>query len=195
MTAGRTGTGCRPTSLTARTTELLVADRARQVRGRLGPTPNSPVLTNVTAKKTRLEELAKRDANDRDISEYFTKGAGKTQSKPKVTLSTCLQSAWKQQLTNHSRSSRQKPTTISLPIFWAKSTQIFLPLPRGYQKSRGQASDGRPEHFRLPPNLLSRRRRSSTHGYRRHHLFQVTTMTIASFHPMTMSLLALPMFP
>ncbi|CAM1502844.1 Fc.00g076200.m01.CDS01 [Cosmosporella sp. VM-42] len=36
------------------------------------------------AKKTRQDELAKRDANDRDISEYFTKGAGKAQAKPKV---------------------------------------------------------------------------------------------------------------
>ncbi|KAF5023245.1 hypothetical protein F66182_4697 [Fusarium sp. NRRL 66182] len=35
------------------------------------------------AKKNRQEEQAKRDANDRDISEYF-KGAGKTQPKPKV---------------------------------------------------------------------------------------------------------------
>ncbi|UKZ78218.1 hypothetical protein TrVFT333_005953 [Trichoderma virens FT-333] len=37
------------------------------------------------AKKSREEELAKRDANDRSISEYFTKGAGKAQPKPKVT--------------------------------------------------------------------------------------------------------------
>ncbi|KAF4948792.1 hypothetical protein FSARC_13648 [Fusarium sarcochroum] len=36
-----------------------------------------------TAKKSRQEEQAKRDANDRDISEYF-KGAGRTQPKPKV---------------------------------------------------------------------------------------------------------------
>ncbi|PNY27218.1 DNA polymerase [Tolypocladium capitatum] len=36
------------------------------------------------AKKGRQEEEAKRDANDRNISEYFTKGAGKTQPKPKV---------------------------------------------------------------------------------------------------------------
>ncbi|KAF4971235.1 hypothetical protein FZEAL_9894, partial [Fusarium zealandicum] len=35
------------------------------------------------AKKSRQEELAKRDANDRDISEYF-KGTNKTQPKPKV---------------------------------------------------------------------------------------------------------------
>ncbi|KAH7182849.1 uncharacterized protein B0J16DRAFT_344718 [Fusarium flagelliforme] len=34
-------------------------------------------------KKSRQEEQAKRDANDRDISEYF-KGANRTQSKPKV---------------------------------------------------------------------------------------------------------------
>lgn len=36
------------------------------------------------AKKNRQDEQEKRDANDRDISEYFTKGAGKAQSKPKV---------------------------------------------------------------------------------------------------------------
>ncbi|KAM5345523.1 hypothetical protein ACJ41O_011385 [Fusarium nematophilum] len=36
------------------------------------------------AKKSRQEEQAKRDANDRDISEYFTKGAGRAQPKPKV---------------------------------------------------------------------------------------------------------------
>jgi DNA polymerase alpha subunit A len=42
----------------------------------------SPVFT---AKKQRDEEKAKRDANDRDISEYFTKGAPKTQTKPKVS--------------------------------------------------------------------------------------------------------------
>ncbi|KAL6821968.1 hypothetical protein J3E69DRAFT_315724 [Trichoderma sp. SZMC 28015] len=38
-----------------------------------------------SAKKSREEEQAKRDANDRSISEYFTKGAGKAQPKPKVT--------------------------------------------------------------------------------------------------------------
>ncbi|KAH8909947.1 DNA polymerase [Coniochaeta sp. PMI_546] len=36
------------------------------------------------SKKSRDEEQAKRDANDRDISEYFTKGATKVQPKPKV---------------------------------------------------------------------------------------------------------------
>ncbi|KAH7160077.1 hypothetical protein B0J13DRAFT_602639 [Dactylonectria estremocensis] len=36
------------------------------------------------AKKSRQDEQAKRDANDKDISEYFTKGAGKAQTKPKV---------------------------------------------------------------------------------------------------------------
>ncbi|RSL50374.1 hypothetical protein BHE90_016290 [Fusarium euwallaceae] len=36
------------------------------------------------AKKSRQQEQAKRDANDKDISEYFTKGAGRTQPKPKV---------------------------------------------------------------------------------------------------------------
>nr|UWK20247.1 DNA polymerase alpha subunit [Trichoderma rhododendri] len=36
------------------------------------------------AKKGRQEELAKRDANDRSINEYFTKGAGKAPLKPKV---------------------------------------------------------------------------------------------------------------
>ncbi|OAQ95039.1 DNA polymerase (pol2) [Purpureocillium lilacinum] len=36
------------------------------------------------SKKSRDDDLAKRDANDRNISEYFTKGAGKTQPKPKV---------------------------------------------------------------------------------------------------------------
>ena len=41
---------------------------------------------HLTAKKNRDEEQAKRDANDRDISEYFTKGATKVQAKPKVGL-------------------------------------------------------------------------------------------------------------
>ncbi|KAF7538764.1 hypothetical protein G7Z17_g12574 [Cylindrodendrum hubeiense] len=36
------------------------------------------------AKKTHQDEQAKRDANDKDISEYFTKGGGKAQPKPKV---------------------------------------------------------------------------------------------------------------
>ncbi|KAK6210146.1 DNA polymerase alpha catalytic [Colletotrichum tabaci] len=36
------------------------------------------------SKKEREDEDAKRDANDRDISEYFTKGITKTQAKPKV---------------------------------------------------------------------------------------------------------------
>ncbi|KAF4991735.1 hypothetical protein FDECE_13936 [Fusarium decemcellulare] len=36
------------------------------------------------AKKSRQEEQAKRDANDKDISEYFTKGATRAQPKPKV---------------------------------------------------------------------------------------------------------------
>ncbi|KAL2264030.1 hypothetical protein VTK26DRAFT_3334 [Humicola hyalothermophila] len=35
------------------------------------------------SKKQREEEQAKRDANDRDITEYFTKGAAKAPSKPK----------------------------------------------------------------------------------------------------------------
>ena len=42
-----------------------------------------------TAKKTRQDDQAKRDANDRNISEYFTKGAGKTQPKPKVQSTYC----------------------------------------------------------------------------------------------------------
>ncbi|KAL2146027.1 hypothetical protein VTI28DRAFT_5366 [Corynascus sepedonium] len=36
------------------------------------------------SKKQRDDEQAKRDANDRDISEYFTKGAAKAQPKPKI---------------------------------------------------------------------------------------------------------------
>ncbi|KAB5557972.1 hypothetical protein GE09DRAFT_963618 [Coniochaeta sp. 2T2.1] len=36
------------------------------------------------SKKKNDEEQAKRDANDRDITEYFTKGAAKAQPKPKV---------------------------------------------------------------------------------------------------------------
>lgn len=43
-----------------------------------------PLLIINAAKKSREEEQAKRDANDRSISEYFTKGAGKAQPKPKV---------------------------------------------------------------------------------------------------------------
>ncbi len=40
---------------------------------------------HITAKKkAREDEQAKRDANDRDISEYFTQGAAKVQPKPKV---------------------------------------------------------------------------------------------------------------
>lgn len=38
----------------------------------------------MTAKKSLQDDQAKRDANDRSISEYFTKGAGKAQPKPKV---------------------------------------------------------------------------------------------------------------
>lgn len=41
------------------------------------------------AKKSRQQDEAKRDANDRNISEYFTKGAGKTQPKPKVSQWPC----------------------------------------------------------------------------------------------------------
>lgn len=50
-----------------------------------------PVLTRHSAnipsaaKKNRDDGQAKRDANDRNISEYFTKGAGKAQPKPKVS--------------------------------------------------------------------------------------------------------------
>jgi DNA polymerase alpha subunit A len=36
------------------------------------------------AKKQRDDEKAKRDANDRDITEYFSKGGAKAQPKPKV---------------------------------------------------------------------------------------------------------------
>ncbi|KAI1393780.1 uncharacterized protein F4822DRAFT_435748 [Hypoxylon trugodes] len=39
---------------------------------------------NKSDKKKRDEEKAKRDANDRDISEYFTKGQTAVQQKPKV---------------------------------------------------------------------------------------------------------------
>lgn len=42
-------------------------------------------LTSCTAKKNIQDSQAKRDANDRNISEYFTKGAGKAQAKPKVS--------------------------------------------------------------------------------------------------------------
>jgi DNA polymerase alpha subunit A len=38
----------------------------------------------VTAKKQREEDQSKRDATDRDISEFFTKGAAKAPPKPKV---------------------------------------------------------------------------------------------------------------
>lgn len=48
------------------------------------------ILINCIAKKTRQEEQTKRDANDRDISEYFTKGAGRTQAKPKVDHALAL---------------------------------------------------------------------------------------------------------
>lgn len=41
-------------------------------------------LTRATAKKQREEDQSKRDATDRDISEFFTKGATKAQPKPKV---------------------------------------------------------------------------------------------------------------
>ncbi|KAG5982495.1 hypothetical protein E4U55_001831 [Claviceps digitariae] len=44
------------------------------VRGRAGK----------AAKKNRQDAQAKRDANDRNISEFFTKGAGKAQAQPKV---------------------------------------------------------------------------------------------------------------
>lgn len=44
---------------------------------------NSSLLIGDKAKKSRQEEQAKRDVNDRDISEYF-KGANRTQPKPKV---------------------------------------------------------------------------------------------------------------
>jgi len=45
----------------------------------------------LAAKKTREDDQAKRDANDRDISEYFTKGAGKAQPpKPKVCRESLL---------------------------------------------------------------------------------------------------------
>jgi hypothetical protein len=36
-------------------------------------------------KKQREQEQAKRDASDRDITEYFTRGAAKPQQKPKVS--------------------------------------------------------------------------------------------------------------
>ncbi|KAM0436185.1 hypothetical protein ACHAPT_003077 [Fusarium lateritium] len=52
------------------------------VRGR--PSKAVRMLTRRAAKKSRQQEQAKRDANDKDISEYFTKGAGRTQPKPKV---------------------------------------------------------------------------------------------------------------
>lgn len=38
----------------------------------------------ITARRNRQEEQAKRDANDRDISEFFTTGAGRSQPKPKA---------------------------------------------------------------------------------------------------------------
>ena len=47
----------------------------------------SLVLTPVPPadKKQKADEQAKRDANDRDISEYFTKGATKAQPKVKAS--------------------------------------------------------------------------------------------------------------
>lgn len=52
--------------------------------GDLDPLCTSRLLTLSVAKKSREEDQAKRDANDRNIAEYFTKGAVKTQAKPKV---------------------------------------------------------------------------------------------------------------
>lgn len=42
-----------------------------------------------TAKKQREEDQTKRDATDRDISQFFTKGAVKTQPKAKVWGDMC----------------------------------------------------------------------------------------------------------
>lgn len=44
----------------------------------------TPPDTRATAKKQREEDQSKRDATDRDISEFFTKGATKAQPKAKV---------------------------------------------------------------------------------------------------------------
>ncbi|KAM0334030.1 hypothetical protein ACHAQA_001050 [Verticillium albo-atrum] len=46
--------------------------------------PSTKGRPSKASKKKQAEEAAKRDANDRDISTYFTSGAGKTQAKPKV---------------------------------------------------------------------------------------------------------------
>lgn len=37
------------------------------------------------AKKQKEEDKAKRDANDRDITDFFTKGAANSQPKPKAS--------------------------------------------------------------------------------------------------------------
>jgi DNA polymerase alpha subunit A len=46
---------------------------------------SSSSLTLSAAKKKREDDTAKRDANDRDISDFFKKGVSKAPAKPKVS--------------------------------------------------------------------------------------------------------------
>ena len=72
---------------------------------------SSPSLTLSTAKKKREEDAAKRDANDRDISEFFKKGVSKAPAKPKVCR---IRLPWPMARGSHpSRSSRQKKMKTS----------------------------------------------------------------------------------
>lgn len=64
-------------------TELPRAGRPTKAGELTSPQSQSVSLTEAAA-KIRQTEQAKRDASDRNISEYFTKGAGKSAPKPKV---------------------------------------------------------------------------------------------------------------
>lgn len=71
------------------------------------------LLTPSSAKKAREQEQAKRDANDRNISEYFTKAAGKPQPKPKVSHIAVRMQLVVRMLMSPLRLSRRKTRKIS----------------------------------------------------------------------------------
>ncbi|KAL2282631.1 hypothetical protein FJTKL_10479 [Diaporthe vaccinii] len=85
MMAARTGTVCSSTRVTAKTTFQPGERRTRSV-SISGSYAHMLHLSDActTAKKQREEDQSKRDATDRDISEFFTKGTTKAQPKAKT---------------------------------------------------------------------------------------------------------------
>ncbi|KAK3899814.1 hypothetical protein C8A05DRAFT_36563 [Staphylotrichum tortipilum] len=84
------------------------------------------------SKKQRDDDQAKRDANDRDISEYFTKGAVKSQPKPKFVKT-------------------EDDDKFLADLLGEVDANVAAPLPRPSRKRDRSAERRRPARVLSPP--------------------------------------------